>query len=78
MSRFDTLQDHEFRRDEWAAQERVHRCPTQACALREDHDGNHVCSVCNWPHRLDATEAEVLANCEYDEHECYPLEGVEK
>lgn len=34
--KFDTLQDHEFRRDEWAARERdtrVHRCPAQACGL---------------------------------------------
>lgn len=50
----------------------VHRCPTQACCREEGHAGNHRCSVCNWPHRLDATEAEVSANETYDEHECYP------
>lgn len=74
--KFDTLQDHEFRRDEWAAQERdaqSHRCPAQACCLLEGHEGSHRCSVCNWPHRLDATEAAVLASEKYEEHECYPM-----
>ena len=51
---------------------RFHRCPAQACVREEGHDGNHCCSVCNWPHRLDATELEVAANEKYDEHECYP------
>ena len=55
----------------------THRCPTQACCLLEGHEGSHRCSVCNWPHRLNATEAVVLASEKYDEHECYPEPPVD-
>lgn len=34
-------------------------------------------SVCNWPHRLDVTESDVLASEEYDTHECYPPNNAE-
>ena len=48
------------------------KCPAQACSRPEGHGGHHVCSVCSWPNRLDATVAEVTASETYEEHECYP------
>lgn len=61
MVRFDTLQDHEFRRDEWAAQEAQSRnLPDCDCGRRVDPERG--CVGCNL-HPLDCS-CLPLAECE--------------
>lgn len=43
--RFDSLQDHEFRRDEWAAQEREAAKDRTCYWCKHPHHGRDVCPV---------------------------------